>query len=82
MYQARKVNVPSQESEYTKPGFTFLAWYIHFSGLVHLLSWLGTFIFLAWYTQYPGLLHSISWLGTLTKVNVPSQESECTKPEK
>jgi uncharacterized membrane protein (DUF485 family) len=76
---------------------TFLAWYIHFPGLVHSLFWLGTFTFLAWYIHFFGLIHSLSWLTVFRlltdfvclynyefykKMNVPSQKSECTKPEK
>jgi uncharacterized membrane protein (DUF485 family) len=59
MYQARKVIVPSQESD-------CLAWYIDSPGLLHSLSWLGTFTFLAWYIHFHGLVHSLSWLGTFT----------------
>jgi uncharacterized membrane protein (DUF485 family) len=90
MYQARKVKVPSQESECTSwlGTFTFLAWYIHFPGLVHSLSLVDTFTFLAWYIHFPGLVHSLFWLGTFTflaryiHLIVPSQESECTKQGK
>jgi uncharacterized membrane protein (DUF485 family) len=46
----------------------FLAWYTHFPGLVHSLSWHGTFTFLAWYTHFPGLVHSLSLLGTFTSI--------------
>jgi uncharacterized membrane protein (DUF485 family) len=81
MYQAREVNVPSQESECTKSGK--LARYIHFPGLIHSLSWLGTFTFLARYIHFPGLIHSPGkWMYQARKVNVPSQESECTNPGK